>query len=531
MPKLWGSPSPAPAPSSTRPSDDPSHPNNLPGLETGVDADERTALLSSGSPAPNPHAVDPDDPAVTPYNRLSVRSMRWATIGLLVLALGWWLVLLVNVFVTVPGLFMRSGGWGAFGFSTLSVLLLLVLLLFYATPSRSERLILTTISFFLFICSLLILLSPLRRNESWPGILSVFLALFTSIWAIITDSIVEHGKAEEEERLTGRAETRKSLKEWCSIFFGSGLFAVFLVASVLMMSNLAIEVRDYTLKQPGDMVMIGSGNSGYRLHLYCSPSQADDIAYADRNKTTTTVLIETGSAPALTRMESWIKQTPYRYCYYDRPGFGFSDAAPSPLSAGMVIDALSEALVHRNETGPWVLAANSVGGIYARIFAARHQAEVKGLLLVDTLPESLLGRIGNPGRGFALWLRGVISPLGLQQLWGAVILRRGREDRVYGREAGCGGKALMARLQEALAVRWSQNELEAANGILDGRMRMAVVSSGDRMKRDQGWAQGQRELAGMGKGPWDVVDGVGSEVWRSEEGVRVLEKRLGEMMR
>jgi pimeloyl-ACP methyl ester carboxylesterase len=350
--------------------------------------------------------------------------------------------------------------------------------------------------------------------------------LFISIWAIITDSVVEHGKAEEEERLTGRAETRKSLREWCSIFFGSGLFAVFLVASVLMMCNLSILARDATLEAPGQRIWIDNG--GYNLHLYCSPTIGNPLPRA--NGSMPTVLIETGSAPALGRMESWVKQTQYRYCYYDRPGFGFSDAAPSPLSAGMAVDALSEALTKSNETGPWVVAAHAVGGIYGRIFAARHVAEVRGLLLVDTLPESLLGRIGNPGRGFALWLRGVISPLGLQQLWGAVILRRGREDRVYGREAGCGGKALKARLQEALAVRWTANEVEAANGILGGRMKTVVVSSGDRMKRDSQWAEGQRALAGLGKGGWDVVDGVGSEVWRSEEGVKVLRERLGELM-
>ena len=60
-----------------------------------------------------------------------------------------------------------------------------------------------------------------------------------------------------------------------------------------------------------------------------------------------------------------------RYCFVDRPGFAWSDTAPSPLSAGMAIDAMSEALARADEQGPWVIAAAGIGSIYARIFSAR----------------------------------------------------------------------------------------------------------------------------------------------------------------
>ncbi len=95
-----------------------------------------------------------------------------------------------------------------------------------------------------------------------------------------------------------------------------------------------------------------------------------------------------------------------RYCFADRPGLAWSDTAPSPLSAGQATEALSEALVRAGEVGPWVLASAGIGSVYSRVFSSRHGKEVQGLLLIDPLHEDLLYRVGSPGRGFMLWLRG-----------------------------------------------------------------------------------------------------------------------------
>lgn len=96
----------------------------------------------------------------------------------------------------------------------------------------------------------------------------------------------------------------------------------------------------------------------YRVHLFCEGS---------KNDSDTTVLLEAGEYPVEGGMESWVfdaynNATITRYCYWDRPGYGFSDNAPSPLSAGMAVDALTEALVKANESGPWVLVSHGVGG-------------------------------------------------------------------------------------------------------------------------------------------------------------------------
>ncbi len=72
-----------------------------------------------------------------------------------------------------------------------------------------------------------------------------------------------------------------------------------------------------------------------------------------------------------------------RACSYDRAGFGWSDAGPMPRTAGRVADELRALLDRAGVPPPFVLVGHSFGGLVMRIFAARHRAEVAGLVLVD----------------------------------------------------------------------------------------------------------------------------------------------------
>lgn len=92
--------------SASRPESSPeSHPSER------RESDERTPLL----PRETQHHLDPDDPAVSPYNLLSVRSLRWVSIFLFIITVLWWMILLVATFVSPPGFYTRGGGW--FGFA------------------------------------------------------------------------------------------------------------------------------------------------------------------------------------------------------------------------------------------------------------------------------------------------------------------------------------------------------------------------------------------------------------------------------
>jgi len=85
----------------------------------------------------------------------------------------------------IAGIDTRGGGWFAFAYATLAIGILLVLLLFYSTPSRTERIVLGLVFFFLFVDTIIILAAyPIRHDESWIGIASVVWALSVSAWAV-----------------------------------------------------------------------------------------------------------------------------------------------------------------------------------------------------------------------------------------------------------------------------------------------------------------------------------------------------------
>jgi pimeloyl-ACP methyl ester carboxylesterase len=87
---------------------------------------------------------------------------------------------------------------------------------------------------------------------------------------------------------------------------------------------------------------------------------------------------------------------------YDRAGHGRSDPGEPWTLAGWVADLeawLSAAAV----PPPYVLVGHSLGGHIVRTFAARHRADVAGLILVDVrhedlyahLPEAFLARLAE----------------------------------------------------------------------------------------------------------------------------------------
>jgi pimeloyl-ACP methyl ester carboxylesterase len=88
-----------------------------------------------------------------------------------------------------------------------------------------------------------------------------------------------------------------------------------------------------------------------------------------------------------------------RVCTYDRPGTyanigddlypSRSDAIDQPRTAVEVIAELHALLQAAEIPGPYILAGHSLGGFFARLYAATYPDDVVGLVLVDSYSERL----------------------------------------------------------------------------------------------------------------------------------------------
>ena len=87
-----------------------------------------------------------------------------------------------------------------------------------------------------------------------------------------------------------------------------------------------------------------------------------------------------------------------RVCAYDRPGttraqaeggISRSDPVAQPVTPSRSAADLHALLQATGQTGPFVLAAHSYGGLVARLFAHQYPTEVAGMVLVDSFSPEL----------------------------------------------------------------------------------------------------------------------------------------------
>ena len=99
-----------------------------------------------------------------------------------------------------------------------------------------------------------------------------------------------------------------------------------------------------------------------------------------------------------------------RTCSYDRSGVGDSDVRPSEpavVSAEQVVDELDELLDKAQVEGPYVLVGHSLGGLNARLHAARHPDDLAGIVFVDPTSPNYFedGSAGPEALGAAISYR------------------------------------------------------------------------------------------------------------------------------
>ena len=110
-----------------------------------------------------------------------------------------------------------------------------------------------------------------------------------------------------------------------------------------------------------------------------------------------------------------------RVCAYDRPGTlrylanpgsvtDRSTPVPMPRTARDVVDELHALLAAAEVPGPYILAAHSLGGLFARLYAQTYPDEVVGLVLVDTFSPEVPAIFGDKWPAY----RDLLSATGTQ---------------------------------------------------------------------------------------------------------------------
>ena len=121
---------------------------------------------------------------------------------------------------------------------------------------------------------------------------------------------------------------------------------------------------------PGRLVDVG----GYRLHLSCTGTGSPTVVLLNG-------LGET--SPQWARVVPAVARTT-RVCVYDRAGQGWSDDSPHRADSTHSASDLHRLLTAAGESGPYVLAGHSIGGVHALTYVAMYPHDVAGVVLLDS---------------------------------------------------------------------------------------------------------------------------------------------------
>jgi pimeloyl-ACP methyl ester carboxylesterase len=236
---------------------------------------------------------------------------------------------------------------------------------------------------------------------------------------------------------------------------------------------------------PGRLVDVG----GYRLHLSCTGTGAPTVVLLNG-------LGET--SPLWARVNPTIAATA-RVCAYDRAGQGWSDDSPNPADATNAATDLHRLLTAAGESGPFVMAGHSIGGVHALTYAHLYPHDVAGLVLLDSasphqveLVKSFNGEYQIMRRGLAVaptlfrfGIGHVVQATGTPALPGAA----GEQVSVFANSPR--GMANMRAEQAVLP-----DTLRQAQALTTlGATPLVVLTAKDNVDHKPGWGTAQDQLA------------------------------------
>jgi pimeloyl-ACP methyl ester carboxylesterase len=184
---------------------------------------------------------------------------------------------------------------------------------------------------------------------------------------------------------------------------------------------------------------------------------------------------------------------------YDRAGRGWSEAAGTSQDGVQVATDLHTLLERAGESGPYVLAGHSAGGIYVLNFAHLYPQQVAGVVLLDSMHPEQYTRIESWPTFYEMFRRAsavlpALSRFGIgramyQTAYGDLPARAREEERAF-----------LATPRHARSVRdeFSQirTAMEQARAVTTlGDAPLAVVTADK--DAEPGWTEAQNQLAAL----------------------------------
>jgi pimeloyl-ACP methyl ester carboxylesterase len=238
---------------------------------------------------------------------------------------------------------------------------------------------------------------------------------------------------------------------------------------------------------PGKLVDVG----GYRLHLNC----------AGTGSPTVVLLNGTGkTSPEWARVNPSVAQTT-RVCVYDQAGQGWSEDSPHRADSTHAASDLHHLLANAGESGPYVLAGHSIGGVHALTYVAMYPHDVAGVVLLDSASPHQVDLIKSFNGEYQLMRRALaVAPtlfrFGIGHVAQAMATpalpgTAGEQASVFANSPR-GMRGLRAE-QTALPDAFRQAQALTTLGATP----LVVLTAKDNVDHRQGWGAAQDQLAAL----------------------------------
>jgi pimeloyl-ACP methyl ester carboxylesterase len=234
---------------------------------------------------------------------------------------------------------------------------------------------------------------------------------------------------------------------------------------------------------PGELYDVG----GHWLHLDCHGHGSPTVVLSNGLG---------GVSAGWARITGPVAATT-RVCAYDRAGQGWSEDAASPQDGVQSAEDLHALLAEAGEHGPYVLVGHSTGGTYAMTYAARHPAQVAGLVLLDSSSPEQFTRMPAFPRQYAMMRRAyalmpTLSRLGLGQIPATSHLPAADAAKVTAITSA--PQAYRNQRDEVSVIPEVFAQAQALTTL--GNRPIAVLTASENVGTD-GWVGAQHQLAGL----------------------------------